>query len=83
MLQLEAKGAHMAPQGPPKCLKNAKVYPKRAQLEAQGAAMESQGHLGATKTPQGSTNCRYETKMCPKVPKNNQAHPDTSNHQTK
>ena len=80
---MEPKGAKMSPRGAQKHQKDAKEYPKSSKLEAQGTTMEPQGHPKYYKDATSPSKCHYNTKICPKVPKNKQAHTDKNNQPTK
>ena len=80
---MEPKGAKMEPRGIPKCKKNAKLYPKGPKMEAPVPQWSPKVTQSVKKTPQGPSKCHYDTKMCPKVSKNKQAHTDTNNQPTK
>ena len=75
---MEPMGAKMEPRGTPKLKKNAKMYPKGPKMEAPVPQWSPKVTQSAKKTPQGPSKCHYDTKMCPKVPKNKQAHNHTN-----
>ena len=80
---MEPKGAKMEHRGTPKCQKDAKLYSKGPKMEAPVPQWSTKVTQSAKKTPQGPSKCHYDTKMCPKVPNNKQAHTDTNKQPTK
>ena len=78
-----AQGCQNAAPRSPKAPKRRQSVPKGGKLEAQGTTMEPQGHPKCYKDATSPSKCHYNTKMCPKVPKNKQAHTDTNNQPTK
>ena len=63
---MEPRVATMEPSGPPKCQKDAKVYPKGAKMEAQGAQWSPKITQSAKNTPHGLPKCHCDTKICPR-----------------
>ena len=79
-------GPQGCPNGPPRSPKVPKRHQKVPQACPTGGPRCHNGVPRSPKCHKDATRphkCHYETKMCPKVPKNKQAHTDTNNQPTK
>ena len=80
------KWSPRVPKCPPEVPKSSKKTPKCAprvlKWRPKVPQWSPQGHPKCHKDATSPSKCRYNTKMCPKVPKNKQAHTDTNKQPT-